>query len=65
MSEYIDYISMPMEQLDARGKELAAKIREGYLSDERKAQVQHEISNISFELWCRYNEGDIQFVPTD
>ena len=53
---------MPLAQLDARGKELSLAIREGYLNPERKAQVQSELGQISFELWVRYNAGEMEIV---
>jgi len=57
-----DYISMPLEQLDARGKELTLAIHGNYLNPERKAQVQHEISCIALELWCRREAGELELV---
>jgi hypothetical protein len=59
--QFGDFINMPLERLDARGKELTAAIRGNYLNEERKAQVQAEISQIAFELWQRHEEGKIEF----
>lgn len=61
MSELIDYVSMPIEQLNARGKELTIAIRGNYLNPERKAQVQKELSDLAFEMWMRHNEGEFEF----
>lgn len=63
MSELINYIDMTPERLDERGKILSEKIRDGYLTPERKAQVQKELGDISFELWCRYQENEVEFIP--
>jgi len=56
---------MPVEHLDARGKVLAESIRNINHCPERKAQIQRELGNISFELWCQYQEGKltIEEVP--
>lgn len=61
--ELVNYIDMPLSRLDARGKELSAAIRGNYLNPERKAQVSKELGDIAFELWCRHEEGDIEFIP--
>jgi len=60
--ESTDYINMPLSRLDARGKELTAAINGNYLNAERKAQVQHELSCIALELWCRHRDGEVEFV---
>ena len=57
--EYVDYISMPLEQLDARGKELTLAINGNYLNPERKTQVQNELSAIALECWCRHRDGEL------
>lgn len=62
MGELINYVDMPLTRLDARGKELTAAIKGEYLNEVRKAQVQKELGDIAFELWCRYNEGDVEVV---
>lgn len=60
--EHIDYINMPLERLDARGKELSANMRNIEYTGERKAQVQAELGMIALELWCRHQEGKIEFA---
>jgi hypothetical protein len=60
-----NYIEMPIERLNYRGKELTLAIRGEYLSGERKAQVQRELSNIAFEMWWRHNEGEFEFDYTE
>lgn len=62
MSELLNYPDMSLNHLDERGKELSAAIRGNYLNAERKAQVQHELGLISFELWVRYNAGEMEIV---
>jgi len=62
MSELVNYIDMPLERLDERGRELTQAINGNYLNPERKAQVQHEISCIALELWCRHEEGELELV---
>jgi len=57
-----DFVSMPLEQLDERGRELSAAINGNYLVGERKAQVQHEMSCIALELWCRHRDGEMEIV---
>lgn len=57
-----NYIGMTVEHLDKRGKELSLAIREGYLNPERKEQVQHELSLLSFELYQRHLEGTLEVV---
>lgn len=51
-----------LARLDQRGKELTLAINGNYLSGERKLQVQHEISLIALELWCRHRDEEIEFV---
>lgn len=65
MSELFNYIDAPLEQLNRRGKELTAAINGNYLNPERKAQVQHEISCIALELWCRHRDNEVEFVEVD
>jgi hypothetical protein len=60
-----NHTEQTLEQLDRRGKELSAAIRGNYLNEERKAQVQSELSKIAFELWHRYNEDEFEFVEVD
>jgi len=62
MSELVDYISMSNERLNDRGKELSLAINGNYLSGERKAQVQHEISCVALELWCRHRDGEFEIL---
>ena len=64
MSELVNYIDMPLERLDARGKELTEALHGNYLNAERTAQVQHEISCIALELWCRREAGELELVNT-
>mgnify|MGYP003480021850 FL=1 len=64
LSEH-NYPEQSLEQLDRRGKELTAAIRGNYLNEERKAQVQAEISLIAFELYCRHEEQEFEFVEVD
>ena len=59
-----DFCSLPLEQLDARGRELSAAINGNYLNPERKAQVQHEMSCIALELWCRHRDNEFEFIET-
>lgn len=60
MSE--NYIDMPFSRLNERGKELSAAIRGNYLNPERKQQVQHELSLIAYELYARYQAGEMEIV---
>lgn len=62
MSELINYIDMPLSRLDQRGKELSWSINNINHDPERKAQIQHEISNIALEIWCRYDAGEVEIV---
>lgn len=62
MGELINYIEMPLARLDARGKELSEAVRGNYLNPERMKQVQKELGDIAFELWCRHDAGEIEFV---
>lgn len=62
IQQLVDYVSMPLARLDERGKELSYAIREGYLNPERKAQVQHELGQISFELYQRHLAGEMEIV---
>ena len=57
-----DHTEQSLERLNVRGAELTAAIRGNYLNEERRAQVQAEISLVAFELYCRHEEGDIEFV---
>ena len=59
MSE--NYIEMPLHRLNERGKELSASLRGIDHCSERKAQIQYELGQISFELYCRYNIGELVF----
>lgn len=68
MSELIKYIdipegSVPLGYLDRRGKELSSSLREIQHNSERKEQIKKELGNIAFELWCRYEAGEIEFAP--
>lgn len=65
MSELVNYIDMPLEQLDRMGKELSAAVRGNYLNPERKKEVQHRISCIALELWCRHRDEEFEFVEVD
>jgi hypothetical protein len=60
-----NYIEMPIERLNARGKELTLAIRGEYLSGERRIQVQSELSNLAFEMWHRHSEGEFEFDYTE
>jgi len=62
-----DHTEWSLARLDQRGKELTLAINGNYLSGERKSQVQHEISLIALELWCRHRDEEIEFVqaPVD
>lgn len=62
MFEHINYPDMPLGRLDARGKELSANVRNIEYTGERKEQVQRELGMIAFELWCRHDAGEIEFV---
>jgi len=53
---------MPMEYLDRRGKELSLSLRNIEHCPERKAQIQKELGNIAFELYCQYQEGKIEVI---
>ena len=55
---------MPYERLDARGKELAESLRTIRHNPERLHQIQTELQNIAFELWCQYEEGKVELVET-
>jgi len=57
-----NYIDMPLERLDGRGKELSASLRGIDHCPERRAQIQYELGQISFELYCRYNDNEIEFA---
>lgn len=54
---------MPLSRLDERGKELAASLRTIEHTPERKAQIQKELGDIAFELYCRHEAGELEFVP--
>ena len=60
-----NHTEQTLGQLDRRGKELALAIRGNYLNEERKAQVQAEISLIAFELYCRHEEQEFEFVEVN
>ena len=60
-----NHVEQSLERLDRRGKELSAAIRGNYLNEERKAQVQAEISLIAFELWMRHEEQEFEFVEVE
>jgi hypothetical protein len=62
--EGIDYINMPIARLDERDKELSASLRSIEHNPERKAQIQKELGDIAFELWCRYATGELEFAPS-
>lgn len=63
MSETLpNYIDMPIQQLDQRGKELSASINTINHTPERKAQIQREISSIAFEMWFRYQSEEFDFM---
>lgn len=60
--ELVNYLDISTEQLDARGKELSASLREIQHTTERRDQIHHELGNIAFELWSRYEVGDIEVI---
>lgn len=62
--EHIDYINMPIEQLDRRDRELTWSINNIDHCPERKAQIQMELSHIALELWCKHRDGDFEIVQT-
>ena len=62
MSELINYIDMPIQRLDTRGRELSWSINNIDHCPERKAQIQKELGNIAFEMWFRHQEGDFIFL---
>lgn len=62
MSELVNYIEMPLERLNARGKELTWSLNNINHGPERKAQIQHEISCIALELWCKHRDGEVEIV---
>lgn len=53
---------MPYEHLNARGKELSSSLRGIEHCPERKAQIQHELAIISFELYSQYQAGKVEFA---
>jgi len=54
----------PLWRLDERGKELSKSYREIEHGPERRAQIQHELSCIALELWCRHRDGEIEVEQT-
>ena len=54
----IDRISQSVETLDTRGRELTWSINNIEHCPERKAQIQHELGSIAFEMWFRYQDGE-------
>ena len=60
--ESVDYINMPLGRLDERGKVLADSIRTIEHGPERKADIQRELGHIAFELWCRHESGEVEFL---
>lgn len=62
MSETLtNYIEMPLEQLNVRGRELADSFNTIDHCPERKAQIQREMSLIAFETWFGYQVEEFQF----
>jgi len=57
-----NYLEMSLERLDSRGKVLSESLRSIDHCPERKAQIQYELGQISFELYCRYQENKIEFA---
>jgi len=62
MSELFNHIEQPLWKLDERGKEITTSLHTIEHEKARKAALQHEMSCIALELWCRHNDGDIEFV---
>ena len=56
----VDRISQSVETLDERGRQLTWSINNIEHCPERKAQIQHELGSIAFEMWFRYQTGEYQ-----
>ena len=57
----IDRISQSVEQLDARGRELSWSLNNIEHGKERREAIQHELSSIALELWCKHRDGELEF----
>lgn len=67
MSELFHHIdipegSVPLGLLDRRGKEITWSLHNIEHGAERKAALQHEMSCIALELWCRHRDGELEIV---
>ena len=63
MSEILqNYLEMPVQRLDERGRELSWSINNIEHCPERKAQIQHELSMIAFEMYYRHQDGEFVFL---
>lgn len=69
MSELFHHIdipegSVPLGYLDRRGKEITRSLHEIKHGPERRAVLQHEMSCIALELWCRHRDQEVEIVSS-
>ena len=58
----INYIDMPLQRLDERGKVLTESLNTIRHHPERVAQIKKELGDIAFEMWFRYQEGEFDII---
>lgn len=65
MSELVDYINMPVQRLNDRGKELTWSLNNIRHTPERLEQIKKELGDIAFEMWFRYQDGEFALVDNE
>jgi len=62
MSELFNHIEQPLQKLDERGKEITTSLHTIEHGTHRRESLQHEMSCIALELWCRHRDGELEIV---